>query len=203
MALAMAGALALILSTAVSAQPETPGLSPSDSTAVAAAMAASDSATYAAARREAFHDPDRFELGVASPDGYFDWLGTVAYRRLVAVDPRFEHTIHFELGAAHKDYLTEGAASAYWFARPRRILHGRGPIRPILEGGLGLHLAVQFADIVGFGDWASHARAFAKAHGVAGVEADLGDRWGVALRGRLTVPSHHPLDFAQLVLFLR
>jgi len=201
--LAGAGVLASSVPGPALAQGSHGGLSPADSAAVAAAMAASDSAAAAAMRRAGRDDPDRFEFGVAAPQEYFDWLGTFAYRRRIGTDARFEHALHIELAGGHKDYLTEGAASAFWFASPKSIPQRNGRIRPILEGGVGAHLVVQFADIVGFEDWASHARAFAKMHGVAGVEADLSDRWGVAIRGRLTVPSHRPLDYAQFVLFLR
>jgi len=200
--LAGAALLAEIDPRPVLGQPAPSGLSPADSAAVAAAWAASDSAAAALIRLQA-GDPDRFEFGVAAPEDYFDWLGTIAYRRRVSRDARFDHSLHIELAGGHKDYLTEGAASVYWFASPRKLLRGTGRIRPILEAGFGGHLVVQFADIVGFDDWASHARAFAKMHGVAGLEADLSERWGVALRGRLTIPSHRPLDYAQLVLFFK
>ena len=201
--LAGAGVLASFAPGPVLGQGALGGLSPADSAAVAAAMAASDSAAAAERRRAGLDDPDRFELGVAAPQEYFDWLGTFAYRRLIATDARFEHVLHVELAGGHKDYLTEGAGSVYWFASPTRLPQRNGRIRPILEGGVGVHLVIQFADIVGFDDWASHARAFAKMHGVAGVEADLGARWGVAIRGRITIPSHRPLDYAQFGLFLR
>jgi hypothetical protein len=64
-------------------------------------------------------------------------------------------------------------------------------------------VVVQFADIVGFDDWSSHARAFVKGHALAGIETDLSKRWGLAIRGRFTIPASRPLDYAQLVLFLR
>lgn len=180
-------------------------MAPSDSAAVAAAMAASDSALRAAIapRVDRAADRDRLELGVAMPEGYFDWLGTLGYRRLLLTDTRFEHWLHAEGMFGKKKYLSEGAASAAWFIRPLAFWRPEWKIRPVVEGGIGGYVVVQFADIVGFGDWSSHAHAFVKGHAVAGVETDLSSRWGLALRGRFTIPASRPLDYAQVVLFLR
>lgn len=184
-------------------RPGLTGLSEADSIAVAAAMAASDSAAAAATRAILATDRDRFEFGVATPEDYFDWLGTFGYRRRLSVDPRFEHWLQLELAMGYKEYLSEGATSAYWFIRPRVLTRRHWKVRPVIEGGVGTHLVVQFADLVGFDDWASHSRAFARGHGVLGLETDLPGRFGLALRGRITIPSHRPLDYAQLVLFLK
>ncbi|HSQ61070.1 MAG TPA: hypothetical protein VLT84_11700 [Acidobacteriota bacterium] len=184
-------------------RPGLSGLSEADSLAVAAAMAASDSAAAAATRAILATDADRFEFGVATPEDYFDWLGTFGYRRRLSVDPRFEHWLHLEFALGHKEYLTEGATSAFWFIRPRVLTHRSWQVRPVIEGGVGTHLVVQFADLVGFDDWASHSRAFVKGHGVVGLETNFAGRLGLALRGRITIPSHRPLDYAQLVLFLK
>jgi len=204
------GVLLLGVATALGASPRAgsaqepgSGLSAADSIAVAAAMAASDSAAAAATRAILATDADRLEFGVAVPEDYFDWLGTFGYRRRVSVDPRFEHWLQLEVAGGHKEYLTEGAVSAYWYIRPRKLARREWRIRPVIEGGLGGHLVVQFADLVGFDDWASHARTFVKGHGMVGLETDLSERFGLAIRGRITVPAHRPLDFAQLVLFLK
>jgi hypothetical protein len=181
-------------------------MAPADSAAVAAAMAASDSALRAAIappRADRTADRDRFEFGMAMPEGYFDWLGTLGYRRLLVTDSRFQHWLQAEGMFGKKDYLSEGAASAAWFIRPLALWRPERKIRPVVEGGIAGYVVVQFADIVGFGDWSSHARAFVKGHAVAGFETDLSGRWGLALRGRFTIPASRPLDYAQVVLFLR
>jgi len=178
-------------------------VAPADSAAIAQAMKASDQAVAAALGKSHFHDPDRIEFGIAVPEGYFDWLGTFGYRRRLLTDTRFEHYLHTEATFGHKGYLTEGSISAVWFIRPKAFWHPEWSIRPILEGGIGGNIVVQFADLAGLNDWSSHAHAFVKSHLQAGVETDLSDRAGLALRGRFTFPAHHPLDYAQLVLFLR
>jgi hypothetical protein len=93
-AAAVVGACALGRFSPAAAQETGAGLSPADSVAVAEAMAASDSAAAAARHRVALADPDRFEFGVATPQEYFDWLGTFTYRRRVATDARFAHVFH-------------------------------------------------------------------------------------------------------------
>lgn len=181
-------------------------LAPADSAAIAAAMAASDSALAAArepTRAERAADGSRFEFGAAMPKGYFDWLGTFGYRLRVRTDARFEHWIQAEAMGGKKDYLSEGAASFGYYIRPLVFWRPEWRIRPIVEGGIGGYLVVQFAEIEGFDDWSSHARGYVKAHAVTGFETDLSGRWGVALRGRFTIPASRPLDYAQLVLFLR
>jgi len=196
----VAGAFALSCPDRARAQQEA---APPDSVAIAKAMAASDRAVAAALGKDSSGDPDRIEFGVAMPEDYFDWLGTLGYRRRVLSDTHFEHYVHTEVTYGHKDYLTEGSASVAWYFRPKALWHPEWKVRPVLEGGMGAHVVVQFADLVGLGDWSSHARAFAKTHLQAGLETNLGDRWGLGLRGRLTIPAHRPLDYAQVVLFLR
>lgn len=166
-------------------------------------MAASDSVRAVALRGRTVTDPDRLELGIAFPEDYFDWLGTFGYRRRVKTDTRFQHWLHAELGFGTKDYLSEGSVSVAWMIRPKAFWHPEWRIRPVLEFGASANLVVQFADIVGFDDWSSHGRGFAKSHAVAGVETSLGDRFGLAVRGRFTIPAHRPLDYAQVVLFFR
>ena len=191
---------------------ETPGTAaaapaaPSDSAAIAAAMAASDSALAEArapgrvARAKA---RDRFEFGVAMPEGYFDWLATAGYRRRLLTDVRFEHWLEADAMYSKKGYLSEGSVGVAWFIRPLAFWRPAWRIRPVIEGGVSGTIAVQFANIDGFDDWSSHARAFVKSHAVAGFETDLTGRWGIAVRGRFTVPASRPLDYAQVVLFLR
>lgn len=183
-------------------------MAPADSAALAAAMAASDSALAESTappsdRPVPGSDRSRLEFGVAMPKGYFDWLGTLGYRHRLLTDTRFEHWLHAEAIFGKKEYLSEGAASVAWFIRPLALWRPEWRIRPVVEGGVGGYVVVQFADIVGFGDWSSHARAYVKGHAVAGFETDLSIRWGLAIRGRFTIPASRPLDYAQVVLFLR
>jgi len=166
-------------------------------------MRASAKAVAEALGKGRLGDPDRIELGVAMPEGYFDWLGTFGYRRRVLADTRFQHYVHAEVTYGKKDYLSEGSMSVAWYLRPERFWHPEWGVRPVLEGGIGAHVVVQFADLVGLDDWSSHARAFVKGHLVAGAETDLSNRVGLAVRGQFSIPTHHPLDSAQLVLFLR
>lgn len=199
------GARAQEGATGGTAAPTTP-TAPSDSAAIAAAMAASDSALAEArapgrvARAEA---RDRFEFGAAMPKGYFDWLATAGYRRRLLTDARFQHWLQAEATYSKKDYLSEGSVGAAWFFRPLILWHPEWRIRPVIEGGFGGTIVVQFADIEGFGDWSSHARVYVKSHAVAGFETDLTGRLGIAVRGRFTIPANRPLDYAQVVLFLR
>jgi len=183
-------------------------MAPADSAAIAAAMAASDSALAeaqnpGAASRAAAANRARLELGVAMPKGYFDWLGTIGYRRLLLTDTRFQHWLQAEGMFGKKAYLSEGAVGVGWYIRPLALWRPAWKIRPVVEGGVAGYIVVQFADIVGFEDWSSHARGYVKGHAVAGFETDLSSRFGVAVRGRFTIPASRPLDYAQLVLFLR
>ncbi len=189
---------------------ETPGsaqpTAPSDSAAIAAAMAASDSAlaeARAPGRVARANAVSRFEFGAAMPEGYFDWLATAGYRHRLLTDARFEHWLEVDAMYGKKRYLSEGSAGVAWFFRPLALWHPEWRFRPVVEAGVGGTIVVQFADIEGFNDWSSHARAYVKSHAVAGFETELTGRWGIAVRGRFTVPASRPLDYAQVVLFLR
>ena len=177
--------------------------SDADSDALQKAMAASDKAVATALGKETLYDPDRFEFGVGFPRDYFDWLGTFAYERRVYVDPRFIHTIHAEVSYGHKDYLREGAMTFAWLLRPKKFWRPEWKVRPVIEGGIGGDVSVQFADLTGFDDWSSHAHAFVKSRLQVGAETDLSRHFGLAIRGRMVVPAHRPMDYAQVVLFLR
>jgi hypothetical protein len=146
---------------------------------------------------------DRFELGVSVMEGFFDVGGSFAYRRYIGERWPFERTIMAELTGTKKEYLTEGALSVYWFFRPIRSYRMSWRIRPIIEGGPGGHLVFQTAKIEGFDRSAYDAHVYLKAHAYAGVEFLATRRWGFLVRGRLSVPSHQPLDYAQAAIFLR
>jgi len=148
-------------------------------------------------------DRDRFEWGVAAVQGYFDWLGTFAYRHYVRETGPFQQNIAIELAGAKKDYLSEGSASLLYLFRPLRTFHPEWRFRPLLEFGPGAHLVVQVANIEGFADTGFHTNAYAKIHAYAGFETLLGRRWGILLRGRFTTPADRPLDYAQAAIFLR
>ena len=56
---------------------------------------------------------DRFELGAAAPDGYFDVVGTFAYRRFIYQSGQFEQSMQAEVTGMKKDYLIEGSLSLF------------------------------------------------------------------------------------------
>ena len=148
-------------------------------------------------------DRDRFELGAAIASGPFEALGTFAYRRVLRVDRRFEHWVHLELAGGTAAQLDEGAVSLAYLVRPVGLIRRDWPIQPILEFGPAGHVVVQVANLRGFDETAFHSRAYLKTHAYAGFDVPLGSRFGVVARGRLTVPAHHPFDYAQIALFLR
>lgn len=153
--------------------------------------------------RRTSEERDRFELGVAMPHDYFDALGTFGYRRFVRERAPFEQSIQIEAAAGKKDYLTEGSLSLYYLFRPLKSYREGWKLRPLLEGGPGVHVVVQSADLVGFSQTSFHAHGYLKTHLYAGAEYLLTRRVGFLLRGRISVPAHHPADYAQAAIFLR
>jgi hypothetical protein len=148
-------------------------------------------------------DRDRFEWGFAFVQGYFDGLGTFAYRRFLREGGPFQQNIVIEVQGGKKGYLSEGAVSLLYLFRPIRTFRPEWRIRPLLEVGPGGHVVVQVADIEGFDDTGFHTKAYGKMHAYAGVEALISRRWGILLRGRFTAPANRPLDYAQAAIFLR
>jgi len=148
-------------------------------------------------------DRDRLELGAAVVSGPFDALGTFGYHRLLRRDTSFEWLVHVELSGGSAGNLREGAGSVAILFRPTRFIHRDWPIRPILEFGPGGHLVFQSADVRGFGETAFHTHVYLKTHVYAGFDIPLSSRVGLVTRGRLTVPTHKALDYAQIALFLR
>jgi hypothetical protein len=146
---------------------------------------------------------DRFEIGVAAVEGYFDWIGAFGYRRFLRTGGPFEQAIQIELAGAAKGYLSEGALSVAYLLRPIKSYRSGWRIRPLLEAGPAAHVVMQVADIRGFDDTGFHAHAYLKMHAFGGVEALLGRRWGLSLRGRFTTPAHRPLDYAHAAIFFR
>lgn len=161
--------------------------------------------------REAVHsrlrrtgeERDRFELGAAIPNHYFDIIGTFGYRRFLREGGPFEQAMQLEVSATRKDYLTEGSIGAYYLLRPLKSYREGWKLRPLLEAGPAAHLTIQVADIVGFNDQSFHAQAFLKGHLYAGAELLLSRKVGFLVRGRLTVPERRPFDYAQAAILLR
>jgi len=149
-------------------------------------------------------DRDRFEWGVGVVDGYFDWVGTFAYRRFLREGGPFQQHVMIEVAGAKKDYLGEGAVSLLYLFRPLKTVGRPGwRVRPLLEFGGAGHLVIQVADIAGFSDTGFHTKVYGKMHAFAGVEAMITHRWGLLVRGRFTMPADRPLDYAQAAIFLR
>ena len=148
-------------------------------------------------------DRDRFEWGVGVVEGYFDWVGTFAYRRYLRDGGPFQQNVMIEVAGARKDYLGEGAVSLLYLFRPIKTVRPGWRVRPLLEFGGGGHLVIQVADIDGFDDTGFHTKVYGKMHAFAGLEALITRRWGVLVRGRFTIPAERPLDYAQAAIFLR
>lgn len=146
---------------------------------------------------------DRLEFGAAIPDGYFDVLGTFAYRRFIREGGPFEQSMQIELAGGFKDYLSEGSLSVYYLFRPLKTYREGWRLRPLLEVGPGTHLVIQIADIEGFAETGFHAEVYLKAHAYGGAEFLLTPKLGFLVRGRFSVPAHHPLDYAQAAILLR
>jgi hypothetical protein len=149
-------------------------------------------------------DRDRFELGAAVVSGPFDVVGTFGYHRFLRQGGNpFEFWMHLELAGGGKGHLREGAGSVAVLMRPTRMIRRDWPIRPIFEFGPAAHVVMQVAEIRGFGENAFHTHVYLKLHGYAGFDIPLGVRVGLVARGRISVPAHRPLDYAQIALFLR
>src|SRR5437870_4581404 len=100
---------------------------------------------------------DRFEVGVAVPDGYFDALGTFAYRRYIHESGQFEQSMQIEATGMKKDYLIEGSLSLYYFLRPLITYRQEWRGRPPPAFGPGGPPVVPAADIIGFTRTSSRA----------------------------------------------
>jgi hypothetical protein len=146
---------------------------------------------------------DRVELGAGVVQGFFDVVGSLGYRRFIGQRGAFERSFHGELTGTAKEHLTEGIASAYLLFRPIGSYRQTWRIRPLIEGGPGLHLVVQAASIEGFQRTNYKAHAYIKSHAYGGFEILVMNRLGFLVRGRLSIPSRHPFDYAQAAIFLR
>jgi len=146
---------------------------------------------------------DRIELGAGAVQGFFDFVGSLGYRRFIGERGSFERSIQAELTGTTKEHLSEGIASTYLLFRPKGSYRQTWRIRPLIEGGPALHLVVQAASIEGFARTNYKAHAYIKSHAYGGLEVLVTKRLGFLMRGRFSVPSHHPFDYAQAAIFLR
>jgi hypothetical protein len=146
---------------------------------------------------------DRFEFGAGVVRGFFDANGTLAYRRFLSERGALERSLMGELSGTTKNQLTEGVVSLYLLLRPVPTYRQSWRIRPLLEFGPALHTVVQGAKLEGLNRTRFTAHVYAKTHGYAGFEALVTNRFGFLVRGRVSVPSHRPFDYAQAAIFLR
>ena len=187
-------------STAVAPPPPaiSPGVTPAPAT-VPAPAAGRVTSTF----RRTGEEQDRFELGAGVVRGFFDANGTFAYRRFLSERGALERSIMGELSGSAKDQLTEGVASFYLLLRPIATYRQSWRLRPLLEFGPSVHTVVQVASLEGLNRTSYKAHVYAKTHAYAGFEALVTPRFGFLVRGRMSVPSHRPFDYAQAAIFLR
>ncbi len=184
-------------------QPAPPDSAPS-AASDSAEVARADSTSRAPKKPQMSpEERDRWEFGVAMPEGFFDLLGTIAYRRVLRVRYPFQQSMKIELTGGHYSYLTEGSVSLYYLFRPIRSFKESWRIRPLVEVGPGLHVVVEGANIEGFDEYSYHTHGYLKLHGYLGVEFLATQKFGFLVCGRITVPDHYPLDYAQAAIFFR
>jgi hypothetical protein len=146
---------------------------------------------------------DRVEVGAAAVQGFFDVVGSVGYRRLMRSEHGWQQFLTGELSGTAKHQLTEGVVGVQYFFRPAASYKMHWRVRPLLEAGPAAYLSVQAASIEGFNKNVFHARFYVKSHLYAGVEALMTTKLGIVLRGRMTIPNHHPFDYAQAAILFR
>jgi hypothetical protein len=148
-------------------------------------------------------ETDRFELGAGVVHGFFDVVGSFAYRRFLTQWGAFEETLMAEATGASKDQLTEGALAAYLLLRPVKTYQESWRIRPLVEFGPGFHTVVQVASLEGLSRTRYKSQVYLKTHAYGGFEVLLTRRLGFLVRGRVSYPSHRPFDYAQAAILLR
>ncbi|HXF59401.1 MAG TPA: hypothetical protein VN539_06230 [Candidatus Saccharimonadales bacterium] len=146
---------------------------------------------------------DRFELGGGVVRGFFDAVGSFGYRRFLAQGPALEANLMGEATGTSKDQLTEGALGVYVLLRPLKTYKESWRVRPLLEAGPAFHLVVQGASLEGLEKTRYKAKVYIKTHPYVGFEALLTRRLGLVVRGRASIPSHRPFDYAQAAILLR
>ena len=153
--------------------------------------------------RRTGEEVDRFELGGGVVQGFFDVVGSFGYRRSIGLGQQFERSIMAELTGTAKNQLTEGVFSAYFLFRPLVTFREHWRLRPLVEFGPGVHTVFQVASLEGLSRTRYRSQVYLKAHGYAGFEVLASNHLGFLVRGRLSAPSHRPLDYAQAAIFLR
>jgi hypothetical protein len=148
-------------------------------------------------------DRDRFEFGAGPVQGFFGILGNVSYRRWLGQGPVFEQSLMLEVSGSAKDQLTEGALGIYLFMRPSFTYKESWRIRPLLEFGPAAHTVVQVASLEGLSRTLYKSEVYVKTHAYAGFEVVLSRKVGFLVRGRISAPSHRPMDYAQAAIFLK
>lgn len=148
-------------------------------------------------------ETDRFELGAGVVRGFFDAVGSFGYRRFVGEGPVFESSVMGELTGTTKDQLTEGVFSVYVLLRPMKTYRESWRLRPLVEAGPGVHVVLQGASLEGLNKTRFKSEVYLKTHLYVGFEALATRKWGFLVRGRGSIPSHRPLDYAQAAIFLR
>jgi hypothetical protein len=153
--------------------------------------------------RRTGEERDRFEAGAGVVRGFFDVNGTFAYRRFLSEGRTVERSIMGEVSGSSKAQLTEGVASFYLLLRPVATYRQSWRLRPLLEIGPAFHTVVQGAVLEGLNRTRYKAHVYLKTHGYAGFEVLATRKLGFLVRGRMSVPSHRPFDYAQAAIFLR
>ena len=146
---------------------------------------------------------DRFEIGGGVVQGFFDAVGSFGYRRFLGQGPVFESHFMGELTGTGRAQLTEGALGVYALLRPIKSYRESWRLRPLIEAGPGVHTVVQVASLEGLDKSRYKAHVYIKTHAYFGFEALFSPRFGLVARGRLSVPSHRPFDYAQAAILLR
>jgi len=155
------------------------------------------------APRRAGEERDRFELGAGVVRGFFDAVGTFGYRRFLGQGPVFENSLMAELSAGANDQLTEGTLAIYILMRPSFSYRESWRLRPLVEFGPSVHTVFQAASLQDLNRTRYKAHVYVKTHAYAGFEALVSTRVGFLVRGRISIPSHRPFDYAQAAIFLR
>jgi len=153
--------------------------------------------------RRTGEEMDRFELGGGVVQRFFDTVGSLGYRRSLGLGPAFERSLMGELTGTAKDQLTEGIFSVYLLMRPSLTYKESWRFRPLVEFGPAFHLVVQTASLEGLNRTRYKADVYVKTHAYGGFEVLASRRVGFLVRGRISVPSHRPFDYAQAAIFLR
>jgi hypothetical protein len=146
---------------------------------------------------------DRFEIGGGVVRGFFDAVGSFGYRRYLGQSTALESSLMAEVTGTRKDQLTEGALAVYVLLRPVKTYKDSWKLRPLIEIGPAAHVVVQVASLEGIEKTRYKSHVYLKTHPYVGFEMLFTPRFGLVVRGRASIPSHRPLDYAQAAILLR